>query len=92
MAFPGFPFPSHLPSFIPHSDMLKYLQDYTAHYDLTQYVEFYTQVVKVAPAMLPAGEKKRVELDDCLWAVTTRKVPSGDEKEEIFDMIMICNG
>ena len=91
MSFPGFPFPNHLPSFIPHSEMLKYLQDYAAHYNLEQYIEFHTQVVKVAPIVLP-GEEKRVELDNCLWEVTSRQVPSGAETCEIFDVIMVCNG
>jgi len=39
MAFPGFPFPDHLPSFIKHQDVLKYLEDYATHYDLLQYIK-----------------------------------------------------
>ena len=91
MAFPGFPFPNHLPSFVHHSEMLKYLQDYAMHYDLEQYINFHTQVVKVAPVILP-GEERRVELDNCLWEVTSQQVPSGVETCEIFDVVIVCNG
>ncbi|XP_060579376.1 uncharacterized protein LOC132736291, partial [Ruditapes philippinarum] len=34
MAFPGFPFPSHLPSFIKHEEVLQYLKDYSQFYKL----------------------------------------------------------
>ena len=39
MAFPGFQFPKHLPSFIVHEDVLKYLQDYAKHYGLEKFIK-----------------------------------------------------
>ena len=45
--FPGFPYPSHLPSFPGHHDILKYLQQYADHFDLTQHIRFRTLVEQV---------------------------------------------
>ena len=39
MAFPDLPFPSHLPSFMHHTDVLQYLQDYTDMFDLRKYIQ-----------------------------------------------------
>ena len=39
MAFPGYPFPENLPSFIRHEDVLKYLEDYSQHYDLQKLIK-----------------------------------------------------
>jgi cation diffusion facilitator CzcD-associated flavoprotein CzcO len=39
MGFPGYPFPSDLPSFPEHKDVLKYLKDYSEHYDLEKYIK-----------------------------------------------------
>jgi hypothetical protein len=39
MAFPDFAFRTTVTdSFVPHTDMLQYLQDYTAHFDLLKYI------------------------------------------------------
>ena len=39
MAYPGFPFPKHLPSFVVHKDVLQYLQDYAKHYDIEKFIK-----------------------------------------------------
>ena len=39
MAYPGFPFPKHLPSFVVHKDVLQYLQDYAKHYDVEKFIK-----------------------------------------------------
>ena len=39
MAFPDLPFPSHLPSFMHHTDVLQYLKDYTDKFDLRKYIQ-----------------------------------------------------
>ena len=49
MGLPDFPFDSSLPSFVHHSDVLHYLEQYAEHYQLYQYIQFYSQVKKVTP-------------------------------------------
>lgn len=39
MGFPGFPFPSNLPSFPEHKDVLKYLEDYADNYELHKHIK-----------------------------------------------------
>lgn len=41
MAFPGFPFPSHLPSFINHQDVANYLVDYADSNQLKRFIKVY---------------------------------------------------
>ena len=52
MCFPDFSFPSHLPSFTTHEDVLKYLQDYTTHHNLKPFIKFRTRVEQVEPVPL----------------------------------------
>ena len=52
MFFPGFPFPSDLPSFPYHYDVLKYLQDFTRHYSLDQFISFQTCVDEIKPVLV----------------------------------------
>ena len=49
MGLPDFPFDSSLPSFVHHSDVLHYLEQYAEHYQLYQYIQFYSQVKRVTP-------------------------------------------
>ena len=49
MNFPDFPHPSHLPSYVGHQDILKYLQQYADYFDLTKYIRFKTLVEQVIP-------------------------------------------
>ena len=39
MAFPDFPFPDDLPSFIGHEDVQKYLEDYADDFDILKYIQ-----------------------------------------------------
>lgn len=52
MFFPEFPFPSHLPSFPSHHEVLKYLQDYVSHYKLEQFIKCSTQVEEITPVIV----------------------------------------
>ena len=53
MAFPDFPFPSHLPSYISHTDVLDYIQQYTSHFKLDKFIKLGTMVEQVTPIPLP---------------------------------------
>jgi len=106
MRFPDFPFPSYLPSFVGHRDVLLYLQAYAEHFDVRRHVSFHTEVVEVKPLPLLEKNKNGIggfedgvvieDLDSCedamKWRVQTRNVESGDITSEDFDNILICNG
>ena len=49
MAFPDFPFPDYEESFIPHSKVLDYLQQYCDHFQLEKFIKFNTHVTTVMP-------------------------------------------
>lgn len=105
MLFPGFPFKKDLPSFIQHTDMLEYLQQYSAHYDLHRYIQFRTLVERVQPVPVQVSKSdgssctKRESKppyqflqDSVRWKLTSRNVESGVTKETMYDAILVCNG
>lgn len=83
MAFPGFPFPSNLPSFMVHEDVLQYLKDYAQHYDILKLIRFETRVDLVQP-IRSEGEQ--------LWKVSSSSVNGEEREEEVFDAVVVCNG
>ena len=73
MRFPDFPFPSHLPSFPGHHDILKYLQQYADHFDLTQYIKFRTLVEQVIPVPKEEVDLERKNKWGCSKAVGSQE-------------------
>ncbi|XP_073480265.1 uncharacterized protein [Aquarana catesbeiana] len=86
MEFPDFAFDPSLPSFIHHSEVLKYLEDYTDRFSIRPHIKFNTQVVSVIPVL---GEGKNSEIS---WDVTFQSLDNGDPVTEHFDAIMVCVG
>lgn len=85
MAYPGFPFPKHLPSFIVHEDVLQYLEDYAKHYDIEKFIKFNTCVSGVEP----------VDPDNrqTTWKVSYYPVSAKqDQESQVFDAVIVCNG
>ncbi|XP_068780125.1 uncharacterized protein [Struthio camelus] len=81
MAFPDFPFDADLPSFLPHSDVLAYLERYAAASGVLPHIRFLQLVEDVSPA--PEGG----------WAVTSRGLGTGGRRQtEHFDAVMVCTG
>ncbi|WAR13436.1 GSXL3-like protein [Mya arenaria] len=81
MAFPGFPFPQNLPSFVKHEDVLQYLTDYYQHYDLHKYLKLNTRVDLVEP--VKAGTRTE-------WSVTYSSENQSQTGQ--FDAVIVCNG
>ncbi|KAH3772799.1 dimethylaniline monooxygenase [N-oxide-forming] 1-like [Dreissena polymorpha] len=81
MAFPGFPFPEELPSFMHHTDVQNYLERYCSHYGLERYLLFNTKVQQVTPLRRDSKTE---------WNVTY--CTNGKQHCEIFDAVMVCNG
>lgn len=55
MGFRGFSFPSHLPSFVPHSAVQAYLEAFALRHALVPLVSFNAEVVHAAPVMEKDG-------------------------------------
>lgn len=101
MHFPGFSFPSNLRSFIDHSDVLKYLQDYASHYELNHCIRFGTVVEQVIPVpfddqetsnLAPPEDDWGTFKDSIRWNVITRDVKSGQRISGLYDAVLVCNG
>ena len=85
MSFPDFPYPDESPTFLHHTDVRKYLEDYAEHFNLLPHIRFQTKVVSVDP--LPNTD----ENDWCRWIVEYQQLGCHLEKEE-FDAVVVCNG
>ncbi len=106
MFFPDFPFPSHLPSYVTHQEVLQYLQDYTEHYKLRQFIKFGTLVEQVKPSLVndyvtteKVGKKSTCEgkdlhrfRDAVKWNVTSVDSETGKRTTEDYDAVLVCSG
>ena len=101
MSYPDFPFDSRLPSFIHHSDVLHYLEQYAEHYQLYQYIQFYTQVKRVTPLYsAPMNDINHRNgylnpfgiVNDTCWEVDIEHIHSGNKEKKDFDVVFVCNG
>lgn len=105
MSFPDFPFPSHLQSFVHHSEVLKYLQSYASHFDLNRFIKLGTEVDQITPIFSDTrsngtdtrvdnvGDKDLGRFEDKVkWRVTTQDVESKQITVEEYDTVLVCNG
>uniref|UniRef100_A0A672ZPW1 Flavin-containing monooxygenase n=1 Tax=Sphaeramia orbicularis TaxID=375764 RepID=A0A672ZPW1_9TELE len=83
MCFSDFPMPAHFPNFLHNSMLQQYFRLYAEHFDLLRYIHFQTTVKSVAqrPDFPQTGQ----------WDVVTIN-KDGEEKEHIFDAVMVCSG
>ncbi len=86
MPYDGFPFSDDLPSYVHHSDFLKYLERFMHHYKLEQYIQFNTEVTNVSPNPQPSC------LGTSAWDIITRNVQTGQESTSTCDAVVVCNG
>ena len=85
MAFPDFPFPKDLPSFVKHTDVYEYLENYAEHFHLKQHIKFSTTVEMVEPLTQEDGLVK--------WKVKSKSLlDKGKTETEMFEAVMVCNG
>lgn len=104
MMLPGFHFDPHLPSFVHHTEMAKYLQQYADHFNLIPCIKFTTTVLSVEPTDVthtppPIGdhlygscELPRKGFSFTQWKVTTQNLISKSVNTEIYDAVVVCNG
>ncbi|XP_042877642.1 flavin-containing monooxygenase FMO GS-OX-like 4 [Penaeus japonicus] len=84
MAFPDFPFPEGGDSFVHHSVVAKYLQDYSSHFDVSPWIKHEHLVEKVSPVTNEEGGTS--------WAITARDLNGDSSSTTICDAVFICNG
>nr|XP_006627556.1 PREDICTED: flavin-containing monooxygenase FMO GS-OX-like 4 [Lepisosteus oculatus] len=87
MAFPDFPFDTHLSSFVHHTEVRRYLEKYCEHFRLREHIKFRTLVDAVKPVGAPTGWR------GLAWDVTvTNSLRQKESVTERFDAVMVCNG
>ncbi|MCL4136105.1 UNVERIFIED_CONTAM: hypothetical protein GTU68_047673, partial [Idotea baltica] len=84
MAFPDFPFKEGEKSFIHHTEVLQYLNDYTDHFGLRHLINFEHHVDWVEPVERESGPPG--------WKVSVRNLVEKKSSEEECDALIICNG
>ncbi|XP_035222321.1 senecionine N-oxygenase-like, partial [Stegodyphus dumicola] len=85
MAFPDFPFPGcGGQSYLHHTALLRYLEEYAKHYGLYQHIKFHTLVENVEP----------LEHSNCTveWFVDIRDAATNERARFVYDAVMVCNG
>ncbi|XP_031441316.1 flavin-containing monooxygenase FMO GS-OX-like 4 [Clupea harengus] len=87
MSFPDFPFEKHLPSFVHHTEVRKYLEKYCDHFKMRNHIKFETTVDAVVPVRVENGWNRLA------WDVTTSDgIDPSPSVESRFDAVMVCNG
>ncbi|XP_063589734.1 uncharacterized protein LOC134766738 [Penaeus indicus] len=84
MKFPDFDFPSEVESFVHHTSVLKYLEDYADHFNLHPYIKLGHNVENVAVLESDEGPPS--------WAVTVKDLSTDVVSTVTCDALLICNG
>lgn len=82
MAFPDFPFQEQAASFLHHSLVLQYLNDYCDHFRLRPMIRFRTRVDHVKP----------MDQTPSRWSVRATDLNTKQPTEETYDYVIVCNG
>ncbi|XP_034033501.1 flavin-containing monooxygenase FMO GS-OX4 isoform X2 [Thalassophryne amazonica] len=85
MMFPDFPFDPRLNSFLPHQEVLRYLESYCQSHNIRPHIQFGTAVQKVSPVSVMDSEVRTT------WEVTSSDT-SGCQKTQAFDAVFVCTG
>ncbi|XP_055387388.1 senecionine N-oxygenase-like [Condylostylus longicornis] len=79
MGYPDFPIPDQEKSYIPASDILKFLNLYADHFNVKEHIKFLHHVIRVRPK---ANQ----------WEVIVKDLKNDKVNTEFFDFVMVCNG
>jgi len=82
--FSDFPVPEHMPQFMSHRDLHKYIKSYANHFELMPCVRLSTRVVRVAQAD---------DYDETgQWDVTVQSCDGSKVEDFRFDSVFVCSG
>ena len=87
MEFQDMPYSRHLPSFLRHTDVRAYLEKYARQFNLYKYIRFATKVKHVTPCSTDFNES----FGNCSWKLTAIE-KGGQQFEEVYDSVLVCNG
>ncbi len=76
MAYPDFPFKETGKSYLHHTEVRNYLDDYCDHFGLMPFIEFNTKVVEVRP--VESKDNKTT------WSVTSQNVANGGSQTRLL--------
>ncbi|GFS76099.1 flavin-containing monooxygenase FMO GS-OX-like 4 [Nephila pilipes] len=84
MAFPDFSFQNcDGRSFLHHTEVLFYLEEYAKHYGLYEHIKFH----KLIESIRPLKQENMTE-----WAISFSDVITKEKETYIYDAVMVCNG
>ncbi|XP_023688299.2 uncharacterized protein [Paramormyrops kingsleyae] len=87
MSFPDFPFEKRLPSFVHHTEVRKYLEQYCDQFRVRDHIKFGTMVDLVKPVQVENG------WHGLAWDITSSDgLDPSTSVTERFDAVMVCNG
>lgn len=91
---PKHPFPPHLSSFLRHTDVKTYLENFARDNDLVKHIKFSNSVVRVEKELQrDSGNKDCSALKYNSWKVQHKNMVNSTEVHtSYYDMIMVCNG
>ncbi|XP_076056880.1 uncharacterized protein LOC143034553 [Oratosquilla oratoria] len=84
MAFPDFPFKEEEDSFVMHTSVLQYLQDYANHFNIYPDIKFKSHVEKVIPVIKEDGPPA--------WNVSVKDLDTQECTTTVCDAIFVCIG
>lgn len=87
--FSDFPYPKSYPTYIRQHQHYEYLTSYAKHFGLLDYIQLDTTVIEITPVSAEEDSSGHLR-----WRVKTKctKAPYQEERAEIFDAVMVCNG
>ncbi|XP_035829107.1 flavin-containing monooxygenase 5 [Aplysia californica] len=84
MAFSDYPMPDWYPNFCHNLDVEVYFKDYAEHFGVTKHIRYNTEIMSL---------KKHSSFDSTgRWELRCKDHKSGEEKNEVFDFVLVCNG
>lgn len=84
MCYSDFPIPDHFAIYMHNTKVDEYFHMYADKFGLIKHINFLTEVlsVKQADDYKTSGQ----------WKLVTKHVTTGEEKERIFDAVLVCTG
>lgn len=92
-AFSDFPPVGNVANYMHHTMVLEYFEEYAAKFKLYDHVECLCEIVKVVPTVDHADTGQwKVKLKEVKNTDSFCNKQEGEEKEEIFDAVIVCTG
>ena len=93
MAFPDYPFPSSENSYLHHTQVRQYLENYSNHFNLQKCIKFRTEVLHVKPIKQNGHQtNSSVKRRDERWLVTSKNLDTGIIETNEFVGVVVSNG